>query len=150
MRKFEDTNQWSKIEDCIFKITVRSPKGQWFNALIPALVPTSWHVMNCISSNMNLIKWWFYTRVHYIVLWIKIITIYGCFWSPRARSGLQHLHKSKDLPQEDYNNQRNGTCNVSISASFPRRLWRNYIPYTLVSLNTNTYPIPFSKLNVKL
>ena len=28
-RRFEDTNQWSKIENCIFKITLRSPRGHW-------------------------------------------------------------------------------------------------------------------------
>ena len=29
IRRFEDTNQYSKIEDYIFKITLRSPRGQW-------------------------------------------------------------------------------------------------------------------------
>ena len=29
IRRFEDTNQQSKIEDYIFKITLRSPRGQW-------------------------------------------------------------------------------------------------------------------------
>ena len=31
IRRFEVTNQWSKIEVCIFKITSRSPRGQWVN-----------------------------------------------------------------------------------------------------------------------
>ena len=29
IRRFDDINQQSKIEDYIFKITLRSPKGQW-------------------------------------------------------------------------------------------------------------------------
>ena len=29
IRRFEDTNQYSKIENYIFKITTRSPRGQW-------------------------------------------------------------------------------------------------------------------------
>ena len=29
IKKFEDTNQWNKIENLIYKITSRSPKGQW-------------------------------------------------------------------------------------------------------------------------
>ena len=29
IRRFEDTNQLSRIEDDIFKITFRSPRGQW-------------------------------------------------------------------------------------------------------------------------
>ena len=29
IRRFEDTNQLSKIEEYFFKITLRSPKGQW-------------------------------------------------------------------------------------------------------------------------
>ena len=31
IRSFEDTNQWSKIEDYIFKIILRSPRDQWVN-----------------------------------------------------------------------------------------------------------------------
>ena len=31
IRRFEGTNQYSKIEDYIFKITLRSPRGQWVN-----------------------------------------------------------------------------------------------------------------------
>ena len=31
IRRFEDTNQWIKIEDYIFKIAFRSPTGQWVN-----------------------------------------------------------------------------------------------------------------------
>ena len=29
--RFEDTNQWSKIENYNYKITLRSPRGQWVN-----------------------------------------------------------------------------------------------------------------------
>ena len=29
MRRSEDTNQWNKIENYIFRITFRSPRGQW-------------------------------------------------------------------------------------------------------------------------
>ena len=29
IRRFEDTNQYNKIEHYIFKITLRSPRGQW-------------------------------------------------------------------------------------------------------------------------
>ena len=31
IRRFEDTNQQNKIENYIFKITLRSPRGQWVN-----------------------------------------------------------------------------------------------------------------------
>ena len=31
-RTFKDNNQWSKIENNIFKITLRSPRGQWVNS----------------------------------------------------------------------------------------------------------------------
>ena len=31
IRRLEDTNQWSKAEDYIFKITLRSLSGQWVN-----------------------------------------------------------------------------------------------------------------------
>ena len=31
IRRFEDTNQQSKIENYIFKITLRFPRGQWVN-----------------------------------------------------------------------------------------------------------------------
>ena len=31
IRRFKDSNQRSKIENCIFKITLRSPRGQWVN-----------------------------------------------------------------------------------------------------------------------
>ena len=34
IRRFADTNQWSKIEDYIFKITLRSPRGQWVKIYI--------------------------------------------------------------------------------------------------------------------
>ena len=33
IRKFEATNQYSKIENYIFKITLRSPRGQWVNLI---------------------------------------------------------------------------------------------------------------------
>ena len=33
IKSFEDTNQLSKIEDYILKITLRSPTGQWLNVL---------------------------------------------------------------------------------------------------------------------
>ena len=32
IRTFEDTNQWSKIENYIYKMALRSPRGQWTNA----------------------------------------------------------------------------------------------------------------------
>ena len=35
IRKFEDTNQKSKTEDYIFKITLRSSRGQWVNTYQP-------------------------------------------------------------------------------------------------------------------
>ena len=37
IRRFENTNQKSKIEDYIFKITLKSPRGQWVNSLVPVI-----------------------------------------------------------------------------------------------------------------
>ena len=34
IRRSEDTSHWNKIENCIFKITTRSPRDQWVNKLI--------------------------------------------------------------------------------------------------------------------
>ena len=38
-RRFEDTNQESKIENYIFKIILRSPRGQWVKRLVSRLCP---------------------------------------------------------------------------------------------------------------
>ena len=34
IRRCEDTDQWSKFENCTFTIVSRSPRGQWVNIII--------------------------------------------------------------------------------------------------------------------
>ena len=62
IRRFEDTNQWRKIEDCIFKITLRFPRGQWVHSLSLRDAiwryrhgPTLAHVMaSCLTAPSHL------------------------------------------------------------------------------------------------
>ena len=51
IRRFEDTNQYSKIEDYIFKITLRSPRGHWVNNF------WFWHE-HAVGHSANLSLFW--------------------------------------------------------------------------------------------
>ena len=57
IRRFEDTNQQSKIENYIFKITLRSPRGQWVNVLKGKRVHILWDTLCvcqlCVSVNSS-------------------------------------------------------------------------------------------------
>ena len=49
IRRFEDTNQYSKIEDYIFRMALRSPRGPWVNHFDMRL----WHHCNMIDNRKN-------------------------------------------------------------------------------------------------
>ena len=49
IRRFEDTNQYSKIENYIFKMTLRSPRDQW----VKWLVSTYCWVLPCTTSALT-------------------------------------------------------------------------------------------------
>ena len=64
-RRFEDTDQFSKIEDYIFKITLRSPRGQWVNLLYFVVIlyikiffcrvmqrVSSWDLHHCVQPTV--------------------------------------------------------------------------------------------------
>ena len=58
MRRFEDTNQESKIEDDIFKITLRSPRGQWVDTLHMVLNNSDYLLTACSSLQTVFSEFW--------------------------------------------------------------------------------------------
>ena len=80
MRRFEDTNQYSKIRDSIFKIILRSLRSQWVNPYC--------HVpRDTVSTSREL---WMFVQTphssperarHRVILWI-IFLLFGCRLPP--------------------------------------------------------------------
>ena len=56
IRRFQDTNQQSKIENYIFKITLRSPRDQWVNSLSPERCDRNFNPLHAkfFRENINL------------------------------------------------------------------------------------------------
>ena len=54
IRRFEDTNQQSKTEDYIFKITLRSPRGQWVNIQNNYFKKINWQC--CLQSIRHFVQ----------------------------------------------------------------------------------------------
>ena len=97
IRRFEDTNEKSKIEDYIFKITLRSPRGQWVNLICRGYSFLSYDSGNPVIASIdrissNLTQFWLLCKeLHYLKscrFW------YFCNWTANR---IKLFHYSENL-----------------------------------------------------
>ena len=65
MRRSEDTNQLNKIENYIFRITFRSPRGQWVNVSFPIITFVSVVLLSrggVVSGSIRASHYWTIVR----------------------------------------------------------------------------------------
>ena len=85
IRRFGDTNQQSKIEDYIFKIISRSPRGQWVKLL--------WPSDTIVSAEASL----FFIKSLKNIFFKIVITYPRCQWVKMADEILQNFLALQEL-----------------------------------------------------